>query len=251
MVLTPELRKEMGEAAVSVSKSCNYSGAGTVEFLYEEGKFYFLEMNTRLQVEHPVTEMITGIDLVREQINVARGEKLSFTQDDLKIHGHALEVRVYAEDPANNFLPDTGSLVTYKTPKGTGVRVDDGFVEGMDIPVYYDPMLAKLVTYGSNRKEAIQRMVRAIDEYEITGVKTTLGFCRYAIQHEAFVSGDFDTQFVKKYFTAENLNRKTTEQEELGALLAVQLLQKKLTSNAYSSIDQNASSSWRNNRSIK
>ncbi len=251
VVLTPELRKEMGEAAVSVSKSCNYSGAGTVEFLYEEGKFYFLEMNTRLQVEHPVTEMITGIDLVREQINIARGEKLSFTQDDLKIHGHALEVRVYAEDPANNFLPDTGSLVTYKTPKGTGVRVDDGFVEGMDIPIYYDPMLAKLVTYGSNRKEAIQRMVRAIDEYEITGVKTTLGFCRYAIQHEAFVSGDFDTQFVKKYFTAENLNRKTIEQEELGALLAVQLLQKKPTSNAHSVIDQNASSSWKKNRSIK
>ena len=145
-VLTPELRQQMGEAAVNVCKSCNYYNAGTVEFLLDADlNFYFLEMNTRLQVEHPVSEMITGIDLVKEQIRVARGEKLSYTQDDLQIHGHSIEVRVYAEDPTNNFLPDIGTLVTYVRPQGNGVRVDDGFEEGMTIPIYYDPMIAKLV----------------------------------------------------------------------------------------------------------
>jgi len=133
--------------------------------LDENKNFYFLEMNTRLQVEHPVTEMITGKDLVKEQILVAQGEKLSFTQDDLAINGHAIEVRVYAEDPANNFLPDIGKLVRYVRPQGSGVRVDDGFEEGMDIPIYYDPMIAKLITWGENREQAMERMIRAIDEY--------------------------------------------------------------------------------------
>lgn len=221
-ILTPELRKAMGNSACDVARSCNYSGAGTVEFLVDENlNYYFLEMNTRLQVEHPVSEMITGIDLVKEQIRVARGEKLSFSQDDLIINGHALEIRVYAEDPANNFLPDIGRLVTYRKPSGPGVRVDDGFEEGMDIPIYYDPMIAKLITHGKDRQEAIQRMVRAIDDYQITGCQTTLAFCRWAIQHEAFVSGNFDTHFVKKYFTPEVLNQSDELEMEVAALAAL------------------------------
>jgi acetyl-CoA carboxylase, biotin carboxylase subunit len=199
-VLTPELRKAMGEAACDVARACNYYGAGTVEFLYENGEFFFLEMNTRLQVEHPVTEMITGVDLVEEQINVAKGLPLSFKQEDLTINGHSLEVRVYAEDPKNNFLPDIGTLEVYKRPVGEGVRVDDGFEEGMEIPIYYDPMIAKLVVHGKDRAEAIRKMTKAIEDYDIVGIKTTLDFCKYAINHEAFVSGDFDTHFVKHYY---------------------------------------------------
>jgi acetyl-CoA carboxylase biotin carboxylase subunit len=232
-ILTPELRAAMGKSACDVARSCKYSGAGTVEFLVDENRnYYFLEMNTRLQVEHPVSEMITGIDLVKEQIRVARGEKLSFTQDDLKINGHSLEIRVYAEDPANNFLPDIGKLVTYRRPMGPGVRVDDGFEEGMDIPIYYDPMIAKLITHGKDRDEAIARMVRAIDEYTITGCQTTLGFCRWAIQHPAFVSGDFDTHFVKKYFTPEVLNSSSEEEMLVAALTAAQALSSKTGSTA-------------------
>jgi acetyl-CoA carboxylase biotin carboxylase subunit len=227
-ILTPELRAAMGKSACDVARSCNYSGAGTVEFLVDENlNYYFLEMNTRLQVEHPVSEMITGIDLVKEQIKVARGEKLSFTQEDLKINGHALEVRVYAEDPANNFLPDIGKLVTYQRPSGPGVRVDDGFEEGMDIPIYYDPMIAKLITHGKDRTEAIQRMVRAIDDYRITGCQTTLPFCRWAIQHEAFTSGHFDTHFVKKYFQPEVLERQQDDEMIIAGLAALQALLQK------------------------
>lgn len=219
-VLTPEIREKMGKCAVDVARACNYVGAGTVEFLLDENKnFYFLEMNTRLQVEHPVTEMITGIDLVKEQVKVARGEKLSFRQEDLKINGHSIEVRVYAEDPANNFLPDIGRLVTYRRPQGTGVRVDDGFEEGMDIPIYYDPMIAKLVTWGKDRKEAIDRMLRAIDEYQISGVETTLSFCAFVLGHEAFVSGNFDTHFIKNYFTPEMLQQSKPDEMELAAIL--------------------------------
>ena len=170
-ILTPELRKKMGEAAVMVAKSCNYVSTGTVEFLMDDQlNFYFLEMNTRLQVEHPVTEMITGIDLVEEQIKIARGEKLSFNQEDLTINGHAMELRVYAEDPLNNFLPSIGTLTTYIKPTGDGVRVDDGYEEGMPIPIYYDPMIAKLVAHGKDRTEAIQKMKKAIKEYKIEGV---------------------------------------------------------------------------------
>ncbi|MBC7411265.1 MAG: acetyl-CoA carboxylase biotin carboxylase subunit [Bacteroidia bacterium] len=222
-VLTPDLRKQMGECAVNAARAVNYTGAGTVEFLLDENNnFYFLEMNTRLQVEHPVTEMITGLDLVKEQINVARGLALTITQDDLKIIGHAVEVRVYAEDPCNNFLPDIGTLTTYVRPQGYGVRVDDGFEQGMDIPIYYDPMIAKLITYGKDRQEAISRMVRAIDEYTITGIETTLPFCKYVMQHEAFTSGKFDTHFIKNYFKPEVLQQHNTKESEIAAIVAVQ-----------------------------
>ena len=249
-VLTPEIREAMGKCAVDVARSCNYVGAGTVEFLLENNKdFYFLEMNTRLQVEHPVTELISGIDLVKEQIKIARGEKLSFTQEDLKINGHALEVRVYAEDPTNNFLPDIGRLNTYKKPEGMGIRVDDGFEEGMDIPIYYDPMISKLITYGKDREEAIQRMVRAIDDYKISGVETTMPFCKFAIQHEAFVSGNFDTHFVSKYFTPEVLNQHNQETEEVAALFAAKLFAEKKNNLVQTANEgKTTSSNWKRNR---
>ena len=206
-VLTPDLRAAMGKSACDVARSCNYSGAGTVEFLLDDKmNYYFLEMNTRLQVEHPVSEMITGIDLVKEQIKVARNERLSFSQSDLQIRGHALEIRVYAEDPCNNFLPDIGKLLVYRRPSGPGVRVDDGFEEGMDIPIYYDPMISKLIVHAGTRDEAIDKMVRAIDDYYIAGCSTTLDFCKWAIQHEAFRSGNFDTHFVKQFFKPEYLS---------------------------------------------
>ncbi|MDX9750642.1 MAG: acetyl-CoA carboxylase biotin carboxylase subunit [Flavobacteriales bacterium] len=201
-VLTPELRRRMGEAAVNVARSVDYVGAGTVEFLLDaNGDFYFMEMNTRLQVEHPVTEMITGLDLVKLQIGVAQGGKLPFKQDDLRIDGHAIEVRVYAEDPANNFLPDIGRLTAYRPPQGPGVRVDDGFEEGMEVPIHYDPMIAKLIVHGATRAEAIARMERAIDDYAISGIETTLGFCRHVMGHAAFRSGLYDTHFVRDHFT--------------------------------------------------
>lgn len=249
-VLTPAIRKEMGRCAIQVAKACNYTGAGTVEFLLDENKnFYFLEMNTRLQVEHPVTEMITGLDLVKEQIKIAQGEKLSFTQDDLKINGHAIEVRVYAEDPANNFLPDVGKLVRYKRPQGPGVRVDDGFEEGMDIPIYYDPMIAKLITYGDNRSEAIERMIRAIDEYTIVGPQTTLPFCSFVMKHKAFVSGNFDTHFVKNYFKPEMMEQEGNEEEQLAAALVAEFMQSFASSSVVQSASQHQQiSRWKQNR---
>jgi acetyl/propionyl-CoA carboxylase alpha subunit len=216
----------------------------------ENLNYYFLEMNTRLQVEHPVTEMITGIDLVKEQIRVARGEKLSFSQEDLSINGHALEIRVYAEDPTNNFLPDIGNLKTYRRPSGPGVRVDDGFEEGMDIPIYYDPMISKLITHGKNREEAIQRMVRAIDDYQISGVQTTLDFCKWAIQHDAFTSGNFDTHFVKHYFTPEILKVENPAAEEIAAIVAGLAWEENHTSSEKTEVSsENGSSNWFRNRS--
>jgi acetyl-CoA carboxylase biotin carboxylase subunit len=249
-VLTPEKRKAMGEAAINVAKACGYYGAGTVEFILDESlDFYFLEMNTRLQVEHPVTEQITGVDLVKLQVRVAEGEKLPFRQDDLKINGHAVEVRVYAEDPANNFLPDIGTLVTYKRPQGLGVRVDDGFEQGMDIPFYYDPMIAKLICHAESREAAIEKMIRAIDEYEITGLETTLGFCRFVMQHDAFRSGNFDTRFVENYFTPSVLQQNgTADAEMLAALLATSVMETDKTQLVLPDTSVKTESRWRKNR---
>jgi len=231
-ILTPELREKMGQAAILVAKSCNYIGAGTVEFLVDRNlNFYFLEMNTRLQVEHPVTELISGVDLVEQQVKIARGEHLEINQKDLKINGHALELRVYAEDPMNNFLPSVGFLSTYKIPVGEGIRVDDGFEEGMDIPIYYDPMLSKLITYGNTRDEAIQLMIDAIENYKIVGAKTTLPFGKFVCEHEAFRTGNFDTHFVKNYYTPEKLKEAQSEEIELAALIGLKIYledQKKL-----------------------
>ncbi|MGX5857687.1 acetyl-CoA carboxylase biotin carboxylase subunit [Dyadobacter jiangsuensis] len=211
--ISPEIREEMGRCAVDVARSCNYYGAGTVEFIMDENRnFYFLEMNTRLQVEHPVTEMITGVDLVKEMIKIAEGQPLAIAQEDLQIRGHAIEIRIYAEDAANHFLPDIGTLHTYVKPDGNGVRVDDGFEQGMEIPIYYDPMIAKLITYGEDRETAILKMIRAIDEYQISGVQTTLPFCRFVMQHEAFVNGSFDTNFVGRHFDPDVLSTKTDDE---------------------------------------
>lgn len=247
-VLTPELRKQMGEAAINVAKSCNYFGAGTVEFILDDKlNFFFLEMNTRLQVEHPVTEMVTGIDLVKLQIKVAEGEKIPFKQADLKIHGHAVEVRVYAEDPANNFLPDIGTLATYTRPQGNGVRVDDGFEQGMSIPFYYDPMIAKLICHAETREGAIDKMIRAINEYEITGLETTLGFCHYVMQHEAFRSGRFDTRFVEKYFKPEVLKAIHQEEYSIAAALSTYLMNGN-SSRENLVVKPEASSKWKKSR---
>jgi len=247
-ILTTEIRKAMGEAAIGVAKSCGYYGAGTVEFIVDSDlNFFFLEMNTRLQVEHPVTEEITGIDLVAEQIRVAEGKTLSFKQEDLKINGHAFEVRVYAENPREGFLPDTGRLNTYRIPTGKGVRVDDGFEEGMEIPIYYDPMIAKLVTHGKDREEARQRMLKAITEYKISGVSTTLDFCTFALEHEAFISGQFDTKFVENYFTPEKLNVFSEEHEQLAMSLAAYLAGRE-DRLAREAADTHTSSEWKKSR---
>jgi acetyl-CoA carboxylase, biotin carboxylase subunit len=248
-ILTPALREAMGVAAVNVAKSADYYGAGTVEFILDDQlNFFFLEMNTRLQVEHPVTEEITGIDLVKWQIRIAEGEALPMTQDQLSIKGHAVEVRVYAEDPANNFLPDIGRLQTYKRPQGNGIRVDDGFEQGMEIPFYYDPMIAKLITKADTREAAIEKMIRAIQEYEITGIETTLGFCEFVMRHPAFRGGDFDTRFIENYFRPEKLKSLPSEDEELiASLLSVSLLSKK-TSAITPTSDVAETSSWKRNR---
>lgn len=196
-----ELRAEMGACAVKVAKAVNYVGAGTVEFLVSDvdRSFYFLEMNTRLQVEHPVTELVTGIDLVREQIHVANGEKLSFLQDDIVINGHAIECRVYAEDPANNFMPSPGKITRLRLPQGPGVRDDGGVYEGAEVSIYYDPMISKLAAYGRDRNEAIGRMRRALMEYEVGGIKTTLPFFREIMEDPEFVAGKLDTSFIERF----------------------------------------------------
>lgn len=206
-ILTQEKRIEMGEAAVKVAQSCGYIGAGTVEFLMDSNlNFYFLEMNTRLQVEHPVTEFITGLDLVEQQIRVARDEKLAFSQNDLSIHGHAIELRVCAEDPYENFLPSIGTLDTYSLPNGDGIRVDDGFTQGMEIPIFYDPLIAKLIVHGKDRMDAISKMKEAIATFHIEGIATTLPFGTFVMNNNAFITGKFNTHFIQQYFTPEKLN---------------------------------------------
>lgn len=252
-VLTPELRKKMGEAAVNAAKAANYYNAGTIEFILDDKmNFYFLEMNTRLQVEHPVTEQITGLDLVKLQIKIAEGEKLPFKQEDLKINGHAIEVRVYAEDPANNFLPDIGTLKTYKRPQGHGIRVDDGFEQGMAIPFYYDPMIAKMICHDETRERAIEKMIRAIEEYDITGVETTLGFCHFVMKHDAFRSGNFSTKFVEQYFKPDVLKPEASAEEELiASAFAVKLLASTKQSSAKNNGSHTANKSkWKTNRVV-
>lgn len=223
-VLNKELREEMGRAAIEVARAADYYGAGTVEFMLDqEGKFYFLEMNTRLQVEHPVTEMITGIDLVKEQIKIAEGRELSFSQKDLEISGHAIEARIYAEDPTNNFLPDVGTLNIYQPPQGPGVRLDDGYAQGMDVPIYYDPMIAKLIVHAEDRAGAIQRMIRAIDEFRINGLSTTLEFCRFVMNHQSFRSGNYDTNFVQNHYIQHHQNGTDSKLQKIAAAFGAQI----------------------------
>ncbi|WP_272501990.1 acetyl-CoA carboxylase biotin carboxylase subunit [Salinibacter ruber] len=220
-VLTPEVRREMGEAAVAAAESCGYRNAGTVEFLVDADlNYYFMEMNTRLQVEHPVTEWVTGVDLVAEQLRVAQGEALGYATDDLSINGHAMESRVYAEDPASNFLPDPGPLKRHSAPSGVGVRVDAGVEEGGEVLIHYDPMISKLTTWGKDRTAAIDRMIRALDEYEVASMATTIPFCRFAMEHEGFRAGDFTTHFVDEEFAPSALQLEDPERDELAALAA-------------------------------
>ncbi len=229
-ILTEELRNAMGEAAVNVAKACDYSGAGTVEFLVDSDRnFYFLEMNTRLQVEHPVTELITGLDLVEQQIRVAENERLSFKQEDLSIHGHALELRVCAEDPSNDFLPTIGKIEKYAPPVGENIRVDDFVETGYDIPIFYDNMISKLIVWAPTRAEAIEMMKSAIANYEIEGFETTLPFGAFVMNHPNFISGDFDTQFVGKFFSPEQVLESSKDHATAAALLAIELLKKNNT----------------------
>ena len=249
-VLTPDVREAMGQAAIEAARACGYVNAGTVEFLVDKDlNFYFMEMNTRLQVEHPVTEAVTGLDLVAEQLRIAEGEKLGYAQDDLAINGHAVECRVYAEDPAAGFLPDPGPLLRHAPPSGFGVRVDAGVEEGGEVPVHYDPMISKLITWGRTRPEAIHRMDRALAEYDIAGVQTTIPFCRFVMQHEAFRTGQFSTRFVERYFSSDVLSPDNPELERAAAIAAV-LFEATQTPTAPSLNGQNArtSSAWRERR---
>ncbi len=228
-ILTPEKRRQMGEDAVKVAMSCQYSGAGTVEFLLDDQmNHYFLEMNTRLQVEHPVTEMITGVDLVEQQIRVARNEKLSIQQSDLTIKGHAIELRIYAEDPTNNFLPSIGKIGDYTFPTGRDIRLDSGYESNMDIPIYYDPMLAKLAVYGENRAAAIEKMSEVLAASKITGLETTIPFGRFVCNHDAFKSGNYNTHFVKNYFSPELIQADEKTVAELAAVAGLKHYLKEL-----------------------
>jgi len=247
-VLTPELRDAMGAAAVKVAKACDYVGAGTVEFLLDSDmQFYFLEMNTRLQVEHPVTELITGLDLVEEQILIAQGQALSYTQDELKIDGHALELRIYSEDPLQDFTPDIGTLEVYRKPTAAGVRVDDGYEEGMEIPIFYDSMIAKLIVHAPTRAMAIQLMTEAIDQYKISGVATTLPFGRFVMKNEYFQSGDFDTHFVKKHYNVESILEEKEVEESIAAQLAGKVWMEHV---GKLQIAQHGASSWQKSRCL-
>ncbi|HKK87227.1 MAG TPA: acetyl-CoA carboxylase biotin carboxylase subunit [Saprospiraceae bacterium] len=242
-VLNQETRQAMGADAVKVAKACDYEGAGTVEFLYDKhGNYYFLEMNTRLQVEHPVTEMITGLDLVEQQINIARGESLPFDQEDIQMNGHAFELRIYAEDPFDDFVPSTGTLERFRCPDLPGVRLDTGYLEGMDIPIYYDPMIAKLVVYAENRNLAAQKMRTTIQEFEIRGIAHTLEFGSYVFNHEAFLSGDFDTKFVDKYWSSEQYDQWKREARELAARVGLHFYIK--DKNEHRATDYDTSGKW-------
>ena len=219
-----DLRQQMGAAAVKLATSVQYVGAGTVEFLVADAshEFYFLEMNTRLQVEHPVTEWVTGLDLVREQFQVAAGEPLSFTQQDISWKGHSIECRVYAEDPANNFFPSPGKITYLREPAGPGVRLDSGVRLHSEVSIYYDPLIAKLAVWGRNRSQAIQRLIRALDEYEVSGITTTLPFFRDIVRDEEFVKGQLDTGFIER-FNSRQVSRSVpaaTEESDMAIIAA-------------------------------
>lgn len=205
-ILDDQFRDEMSKAAIAAAQSCDYTGAGTIEFMVDKHRnFYFLEMNTRLQVEHPITEKITGVDLVEWQLRIADDQPLNFKQQDLSRDGHAIECRICAEDPSDQFLPSTGRLERFKPVSGPGIRVDEGVRSHQQVTIDYDPLIAKLVTWGKDRNEAIRRMNRALEEFEISGVHTTIPFCRFVMEHEAFRQARYDTHFVKEHFTGEEV----------------------------------------------
>jgi len=220
-IMTPELRDRMGKAAVDIARVSGYVGAGTVEFLVDQDRsFYFLEVNTRLQVEHPVTELVTGVDLVKEQVAVAEGKPLELNQEDIVMKGHAIECRIYAEDPAAGFMPSTGTLKNYRIPAGPGVRVDSGVVIFSEIPIYYDPMIAKLAVWGKDREEAISRSLRALREYRVSGLESTIGFHRVVLQNERFKSGDLTTHFLEEEYPDNNYRQYDAGLAENAAIAA-------------------------------
>ncbi|OGL41946.1 MAG: acetyl-CoA carboxylase biotin carboxylase subunit [Candidatus Schekmanbacteria bacterium RIFCSPHIGHO2_02_FULL_38_11] len=221
-IVDPEMRKKMGAAAVSAAKAVNYYSAGTVEFLVDKNKnFHFLEMNTRLQVEHPVTEMTTGIDIVKEMIKIAAGENLSIRQENVELRGACIECRIYAEDPDNNFLPFPGKICELRTPGGPGVRDDSGVFEGYVVPIYYDPMISKLAVWGKDRNEAIEKMSRALTEYSIKGIKTTIPFHERVMKNKHFINGDFDTNFIDTKFNIKEKTDKNNSNKEIALISAV------------------------------
>lgn len=249
-VLSEETRQKMGAVAVQAARAVEYVGAGTVEFLLDENQnFYFLEMNTRLQVEHPITEMITGIDLVRWQVRIAAGEALTFGQEDLKSRGAALECRLYAEDPENQFRPSPGKIEILRPPSGPGIREDSGVYEGATVPVHYDPMISKLITYGEDRNHAIERMRRALQDYQISGIETNLAFHLEVLEHPDFLSGQYDTNFVPAWLKERSAAApKNVDDAEVAALLDAFLRDEELASGAGVSVgkgDSSSASGWK------
>jgi acetyl/propionyl-CoA carboxylase alpha subunit len=221
-VLTPEIRSKMGEVAVNAAKAVNYVNAGTIEFLFDnQNNFYFLEMNTRLQVEHPVTELVTNIDLVKEQIMVASGHKLSFSQDSIKINGHAIECRINAEDVFNDFMPDIGTITYMNEPNGIGIRLDSGITQGSEVSMFFDPMLAKLITYGKDRNEAIEKMRRALKNFIMFGIKSNIPFHLAVLDNPKFIDGSYSTNFITNDFSIDEIKKLTeSDLEHLAAIIA-------------------------------
>jgi acetyl-CoA carboxylase biotin carboxylase subunit len=220
-IVDPDMRRRMGEVAVKVAEAANYTNAGTIEFLIDQRKnFYFLEMNTRLQVEHPVTELVTGLDLVHLQIRIASGERLPFAQSDIGIRGHAIECRIYAEDPDNNYFPSPGKIDVLLQPSGPGIRRDSGMYEGWNVPMDYDPLLAKLIGYGTDREQAIMRLQRALDEYFVAGIMTNLSLFRRILRDSDFRAGKLDTGFLDRMLAKSDAGPATTEPEPQIAAIA-------------------------------
>ena len=248
-IMTKELREQMGEAAVAVAQSAGYTNAGTVEFLVDEKRnYYFLEVNTRLQVEHPVTELVTGIDIVREQIRIAEGDTLRWKQNEIRLRGHSMECRIYAEDPSNNFFPSIGTIQYLRSPNGVGVREERGIEEGNDVSIFYDPMLAKLIAYGENREIVLARMIRALQEYRIAGVITNISACISLIQHKEFYKGNINTGFINTYFGDGFPQNISDEEYCVSAIAAVMLMENKRNSNVQTSVQQVHSSQWKNKK---
>ncbi len=246
-LLTEKVRQEMGQHAVAAAKSVNYEGAGTIEFLADNDlNYYFLEMNTRLQVEHPITELVIGIDLVKEQIKIAQGEKLSIKQDEVEQKGHAIECRIYAEDPANNFMPSPGKIEHLTEPLGLGVRQDGYVYAGYEIPIHYDPLISKLIAWGNTRDEAIQRMRRALYEYKITGIKTSIPFLERIMQTPAFEAGNYDTGFIEDHGETLFEEREfDTLYQDLSMIIAFVDYQKQLENTKNLKPGQNGQSNWK------
>ncbi|MER3523098.1 MAG: acetyl-CoA carboxylase biotin carboxylase subunit [Ignavibacteria bacterium] len=244
VILDDDLRERMGAMAVAAARASNYHNAGTIECLVDRDRhFYFLEMNTRLQVEHPITELRTGIDIVHQQLKIAMGEKLPFSQKDILFRGHAIECRIYAEDPFNNFLPSTGTIVHLKPSQGNGIREDRGVEEGGEISVYYDPMISKLVAFGATRSEAIAKMVRALREYEILGVRVNIPFTLFVLKHPKFLEGDFDTHFVERFFNPSHLEVPSADEAKAAALVTA-ILESKMGQHSMPQTNHQSAGEW-------